>query len=243
MTSDYSSTCSHESVLEDNAEGSSVCLLCGQILDPLYSFEPHYVRQQTESEKLLQQGQLKNNIYLKHRKDEIDLITTLRDLWHFPQEVIHNTLTLYVSLVKKNEEKSMYRKKIFAFAFYKTLLDFNCSHSIDEICLLFDIVNIKTFSQFALQQNIELNCNLSDFLQRFSTNLELAFSEIKLIKSYLDKLQNVPNVQPKTLCSVAILHFHYMHGTKWKTQQIANHCEVTYPTMIKNYKLCKLLLM
>ncbi len=234
--------CLHESVLEDNNDGYTVCLICGQVLDQVYLCDTHYAKLQTQSENLLQTEQLKCNKYLKHRKQEIDLIATLLDLWHFPNKVIDDTLRLYVSLIKENK-KSLYKKKIFAFAFYKSLLKNNCSRSIEEICLLFDIPNIKTFSQFAMEQNIELTCNLNDFLQRFSNNLEFTFSEIKLIKSYLSKLEKVPNLQPKTLCSIAILHFHYLHGTKWSTQDIANRCEVTYQTMTRNYKHCKPLLL
>ncbi len=239
MANKTNSQCLHESVLDNNGEGSAVCLKCGQILDPIYLFSSQYVRDQTESDKFLE-----NKHDLKHREDDIELITTLCDLWHFPKQVINDTIELYVFLLKRNENnKCMYKRKIFAFAFYKTLLSHHCSRSIDEICLLFNIVNVKTFSQFAMEQNIELHYNLDDFFQRFTTNLEFTFEEKKIIKSYLNKLQNVPNLQPKTLCSLAILHFHYTKKSSHSTQHIANQCGLTYQTMMKNYKYCKHLLL
>ena len=232
--------CIHSNVINDNGEGNTVCLDCGVILDIVYSYSSKYVNNQTQIESNIEQTETE---YIRQRKEEVDLIKTLKDLWHFPKQVIADTIHMYLKILKKRKRekrmKNVFKKKIFAFCFYKSLLSHNCSKSIEEICLLFDIVNIKTFSQLGFEENIELNCNMNDFLTRFCTNLNFSFKEKQQINNYLNKIQSISNLQPKTICSIAILHYHYINGSNWNTRDIANNCEISYQSMIKNYKQWK----
>ena len=229
--------CIHTNVIDDNGDGFSVCLDCGLTLDIVYS---QYKNNGTEIE-----GNLEQVEFIRHRKEEVDLIKTLKDIWHFPEQVINDTIDLYLKLLEKRRKekrkKNIFKKKLFAFCFYKSLLNHNCSNSIEEICLLFDIVNVKTFSQIAFEENIEIDCNIYDLLTRFCTNLKFTFKEKQEINNYLKKIQNRTNLQSKTLCSIAILHYHYINGTNWNTKDIANNCEISYQSMVKNYNQFKMM--
>ena len=234
-STDKNLKCDHVSIQEDNGEGNSVCVNCGLILEVVYSYNQTYIHQNTGSEKDISEKNLNKDkeILLKRRKNEIELIKQLQELWHFPKNVITKTITLFLKLAQGKTQ--LHKKSHFAFAFYKTLIDNKCSHSINEICYLFDISSIKTFSKLAFREQIELPPNISDFLSRFCSNLEFNFKQKQKIFSIFKNIKLPPNIKPETICALIILHYHKEEKTKWNTKEIANRCEITYQTLQKNY--------
>ncbi len=231
--------CPHLNILSDNSEGGSVCLECGQVLECIYTCNQKYISEQTEKEKNLENEE--EDKILKQRQSEIELIKTLQDKWFFPYCVIEETSQLFLKLIEKDTNIKCYRKTLFAFAFYKTLLNYKCSHSISEICFLFDLTSIKIFTQIAEKCGIKLEHNIEDFLNRFCSNLEFDFKQRKKVFMTL-KTINInlpPNIRPETICGIILLDFHYKNPTKWSTKEISEKCEISYQTLIKNYALFK----
>ena len=230
--------CEHGNICLDNGEGWSVCRDCGEILEPVYLYNHSYVNKQTANESRITKNKQeeKNATFLNQRKEEIDLITTLCEKWHFPNYIINNTKNLYLSLIQNKQNKLRYHKKnIFAFAFYKTLISNNCSHSIHEICHLFGITSLKIFSKIGFEHKFELPPNIKDFLNRFCSNLELNFQQRKDIFKILQNIKFPANLRPETVCAIIILHYHEKNNLKLKKKEIAKNCEITYQTLMKNY--------
>ncbi len=239
--SDVHLKCPHLCILSDNDEGNAVCTECGEVLDAAYGCSQTYIQSQTSSEKELYNGKI--NKMLDQRKEEIELIKTLEEKWFFPPAVISSTIELFLELIERKQlnviKVGCYKKTIFAFAFYKSLSKHNCSRSISEICNLFDITSLKKFSQLGFEKEIELPLNVTDFLNRFCSNLEFNFKERKNILQILQNIKLLPDIKTETICALIILHYHYTNSTKWSTKEIAIKCEITYQTMIKNYSYFK----
>jgi transcription initiation factor TFIIIB Brf1 subunit/transcription initiation factor TFIIB len=234
--------CDHRNICEDNGEGSSVCTDCGQILEPVYFYSKKYIDKQTDCEKNLfgDERSTKNKVLLKQRKNEIDIINELQIKWCFPKNVIDETYSLFFHLINTKHKKTRYQKKnIFVFAFHKTLINNNNSHSLYELCNLFEISSLKLFSQLGFEHQLELPPNITDFFNRFCINLEFSFLEKKKIFPLLEKVKKIANIKPETICAITILHYHNTYETKWSKKDIATRCEITYQTLIKNYKKFK----
>lgn len=231
----------HENICEDNGEGNSVCTDCGVILEPVYFYSKKYLNEQTDDETNLCKNmrERKSEVLLQHRKKETDLIEKLQEKWCFPHYIISETLLLFSKLIKTNKKSRYHKKTIFAFAFHKTLINNNCSHSLYELCSLFEIRSLKVFSKLAFEHQLELPPNITDFFNRFCVNLEFSFLEQKKIFYLLEKVKKVANVKPETICAITILHYHNTYKTKWNKKDIAKRCEITYQTLIKNYKKFK----
>ena len=232
--------CSHENIQDDNGEGNSVCLECGQVLDDIYTYNHTYVTNQTEKELYLNN---KNEIHtknLKLRSAEIELVKTLKDKWFFPNIVIEDTIELFLQLCNtEKEEKNIhcFKKTLFAFAFFKALEKQNCSHSISEICILFDIPSIKYLSKLGFTEKIEMQNNIFDFLNRFSNNLNLNFKQKKQVFHTLKNMKKIPpNIKPETICGLIILNHHLKEPLNCSLKSIAKNCEISYQTLVKNHK-------
>ena len=237
MSSETNKTlkCNHLNILDDNGEGNTVCITCGLVLEPIYSYNQTYITTNTEDEKYITKdgSNKEKEKLLVQRKNEIELIKTLQELWHFPPHVITQTINLFLKIAKN--KKQLHKKTHFAFAFYKSLFDNKCSHSINEICYLFGISSIKTFSKIAFHEEIEFPPNISDFLDRFCSYLEFNFKQRQKIFNILQKIKFPPNIKPETICALIILHYHKKEKTKWNAKEIAHRCEITYQTLQKNY--------
>ena len=99
--------CSHENIQEDNGEGNSVCLECGQVLDNIYTYNHTYLTAQTEKETYLHNRNEIDTKNLKLRSMEIELVKTLKDKWFFPNIVIKDTINLFLKFCdSKQEEKT-----------------------------------------------------------------------------------------------------------------------------------------
>ena len=234
--------CDHKNICEDNGEGSSVCTDCGQILEPVYFYSKKYIDKQTDCEKNLSNNEMntKNKVLLEQRKNEIDIIKKLQIKWCFPKKIINETYSLFLKLLYNKPKKTRYQKKtVFVFAFYKTLIDNGNSHSLYELCCLFEISSLKLFSQLGFEHQLELPPNITDFFNRFCVSLEFSFLEKKKIFQLLQKVKKIANIKPETICAITILHYHNTFKTKWDKKDIATRCEITYQTLIKNYKKFK----
>ena len=238
--------CDHLNIYEDNGEGSSVCAECGQTLEPTYACDWSYINKQTIEETFIT-GSDKisaNEKILQKQQNEIELIKNLHDKWHFPYQVIEDTKNYFLKLIhqiKRKQKMQFDKKTIFAFAFQIVLSKHNCSHSIYEICNLFQITSLKQFSKLGFELQIELKPNFEDFLNRFSSNLNLSFHDKQKLLVKLKALKLPPNLRPETICALLIYNFFLQN--KKPTNDIAKHiafnCEISQQTLLNNYKKFK----
>ena len=214
------SQCLHSKTVDDDIEGSCVCLECGLVLEPLF---------------------LHNFIPAKCSLDFCEIRAFLTDVCAnaaMPEYIISYTYQYFKSLSNDYaiKEKKFNKKAIAAYALYETL----CRHKIPRT-----IAEIEYFTGVTSNViwNIETSLTISetlsypqDFVERFCTLLKIKFCHTKIIKRIVGNMSGMGNIRPKCVVAAVIYMYCKQKNLKMSMKKI---CEVCFVSTGNMYKIIK----
>ena len=204
--------CFHKKTIDDDREGTEVCLDCGLVLQEI----------------LLPGTPLKTTRTFSTREGEPELTRHLCDVIahaEIPMCVVSPTLDYYKQL---RGELASHRPKftdkvLLAYALYETLNRENISRTVQEIAFFTDCSEKKLWNvESALNLEKTLSSPL-DYVERYATQVNLTFSDVKKIKEKIGSLACFYSAKPQCVVALAL----YMHCLENKLKcSLKNICQV-----------------
>ena len=206
--------CSHERNIENQQDGTTVCLDCALVLEERVLYTPsesfHLERKKEEEE---------------NQSEEENLLLEIRERWNFPKAVISDTLHLFINLKKDSNLVSLFKKKhLLAFAFYTNLMKHECSRLPEEVAFYFEMKKYVDLFRIGEYTNLYFVPKTEDFLDRFAAYFPFTYKEKTLMRNVCFKFYVRHSYQPKT-CAVIIIYFYLVYIRKEESVTIKDVCE------------------
>lgn len=207
--------CIHKSTVEDYREGTVVCIDCGLVVDDkLMSVGPIVKSKMLESEKM-REDQLSN--YLA------DIVANNM----IPTYIIPVTINYFKCVKNKlnNGGKRFPDKIIIAYALYESLHSEGIPRTAQEIAYF---SNCPASKLWDIESILNLNQSLGNpvnYIERYCTLLGLKYSDTKLVKSRVEKMNQV--ARPQCLAALALYLYCKENQLKISLKTICDVCAVS----------------
>jgi transcription initiation factor TFIIIB Brf1 subunit/transcription initiation factor TFIIB len=225
-----SNECAHSQTVDDDQEGTTVCLNCCRVLDQLYfcNYE-------------IGNG---NGIDLYTSKDFCDSFIFLKDVCANSM-IPYNMVSYahdYFKVLKNNHlisGKNFSNKVIASYALYETLSNHSISRSAREIEL---ITGTKCASLWKVENCLNLEeiiGNPEDFVERYCTALDIDFFKMKIIKGIVSNMSQFNDVwgfggiRPDSIVAAVIYLYCKEINFKISMKSVCQVCSVSYGNIYK----------
>lgn len=208
-------SCDHLDYMEDEKEGTIVCIKCGLVLDQLYLHSSY-------------NSCFYNNSY------EVQAIQDICANFHIPKTIEQKCIEVYEnvhSTVKKQFPKAV----IVAFCVYHALMEHDVPRSPQEILCM---TGIELPRIFDVEKEITNYCRSDTtsvtYVERFGFHCGLSFNDIQCIKNYCLLADSIcENYAPQTIAAALISYYCKLHKKNITVQKVAKTCLVSASSMYR----------
>lgn len=236
-------SCSHIQTVQDDHEGTIVCLGCCRVLDHLYSSDIYYPIKNThtkdEEEKKKDNTCDKNFSIMFSSLEEMSCKTM-----HLTEQMLTEVKSLFFKLKEEKYLQPFKAEKILAYCLYHTLNANQCSRSIQDIISFFPSLNNTHFIH-KIQQIVEtLNVTQaissnSDFSDVICSYLDFNYKQKRKIKSYVEQIEDETDIHPNTIIACIIYIYCKKNKIKKSVKEICKVCNVSQSNVYRTIKNCK----
>lgn len=211
--------CPHQQTVDDDREGSCVCLQCGLVLEAIYQ-QPWRQEERDSSEVFSSSGQ----------SDQIK--TFLLDVAAHAEIsacIVEYTYTYFKKIKRQleNHTPKFTERVLASYALYETLSRNKFSRTVQEISFFTTCSLSKLWAvESALNLKETLNHPL-DYVERFCSLLDIKYHEMKIIRGIVGNMFGWGGIRPQ--CVVAVVIHLYCKETKNKLPllRICEVCDVS----------------
>lgn len=179
MSLDWCKHCDHSDRIIDEREGNEVCIKCGLVMEPFYTYSSNYINNNCSN--LLQYDMDKEKCLIKEEND----LNTLCDKLHLCANTKQKVFKMWESVKKwysdpKNKNKRKHNKYgLIIMTLYQTLIELNIPRPMSHLCQEAGI-NQKIVWQWMKLYNIDNEdiVNPSNMCEYFLKPLNLAYKEL-----------------------------------------------------------------
>lgn len=246
-TTEKTTSCPHIQTIQDDREGSIVCLECCRVLDNLYSTDMYYyVKSDLKKCEKKEESQRKKED--TENKNFIKMYSVLEEMadktLHLTNKMLEEVKSLYFKL--KNEEKlqTFKMEKLLAYCLYNILNINQCSRSTQEIISFFPNLNNTHFIH-KIQEIVEtlniipvISTN-SDFSDVICSYLDFSYKEKIKIKYYVEQIEDETDINPNTIIACIIYTYCKQYKIKKSLNEICKVCDVSQSGVYRAIKNCK----
>lgn len=211
--------CPHKEI---NADGESVCVLCGLVMETIYAPSSFPAQSPEDDCKTV---------------DE-DIYTFIRDVYsrgNIAESTLQQSFRTYARMSKKSHRREK-KRQLACFAIYATLSEANVPRSLREIEHLSGIQTMKLWRIEKKEKSTVLDCS-ENFVARICSTLNLPYKDECAIKSIVARISGISGCRASTLIGAIIwLYINDTICSCASLQEICRACDVTCSSVRKFIK-------
>ena len=161
----------------------------------------------------------------------------MKEKWHFSQNVIEETFSLYRKMCTK-EKESMYKKRKFsifkkdliAASFYYSLIKHKCPHYPEEIVEIFQLKNAKHLFRLSEYCDDIYIPHIIDFFPQLLYIFDITYKESHLLILFSENVKSfLQSLHPKTAITIIFYYFlQFVKKEKYPLRKICQICGACY---------------
>lgn len=220
--------CSHSNTIDDEIDGSCVCIECGLVLEQLYFHSYKFKEKDVCTEESELNADSKILVFLKDICENAFVV----------ESFVHYSFSYFLQLKKDPAilAKKFKSEEVASYALYETLSRHNVPHTAKEIehftgtsCkLLWAIEN-------CLHVTETLN-NPQDFAERYCTLLNLDWYNMKMIKGISGNMFGLGDIRPSCVIAAVIFLYCKENNIAMTMKKVCEVCDVSTGNMYKIIK-------
>jgi transcription initiation factor TFIIIB Brf1 subunit/transcription initiation factor TFIIB len=212
-------SCTHSSVIEDEREGTVVCLACCRVIDQLYvSFAV-------------------SNPTLSNPLSKYDSIENICANFHIPESVKQSCISIFERVKRVKGTRKFSNSALIAYAIYNGLLEHTIARSPQEILFMTGVDLTQIMAIEKVLSTPVICPSSSTYLERYAVQCGLGFKDVQQMYHYYEYVNELcENYASQTIAAAIIAHYCKLNKKALTVKKIANVCMVSSSSLYRIIK-------